>query len=272
MNAQDPIGVFDSGIGGLTVLRELMRLLPSEDYVYLGDTARVPYGTKSANTVIKYSMNNLAFLGRQQVKMVVVACNTASAYAMDALHELSAIPVIGVVEPGAREAVRRSRSQVVGVIGTRGTIKSRAYERRITAIHPEVRVMGWPCPLFVPLAEEGFTEGEIPRSVVLHYLTGLARAEPQVDTLLLACTHYPLLMSLIEEQANALFERRVTCVDSATAVAQEVRASLEEMQLACGRREEGHRSFYVTDLTRFEEVGERFLGQPIQGVKQVDVG
>lgn len=271
MDSQAPIGVFDSGIGGLTVLRELMRLLPGEDFVYLGDTARVPYGTKSATTVIRYSMNNLAFLNRQQVKMVVVACNTASAYALEALQELSEIPVVGVVEPGAREAVRRSHSKVIGVIGTRGTIKSRAYERRISALAPDVHVMGWPCPLFVPLAEEGFTEGEIPRSIVLHYLAGLARAEPHVDTLLLACTHYPLLFPLLEEQANAIFDSRVTCVDSASAVAQEVLACLEETQLGCGRQEDGQAQFYVTDLTRFEEIGERFLGQPIRGVKQVDV-
>ena len=139
MDAQDPIGVFDSGIGGLTVLRELMRRLPNEDFVYLGDTARVPYGTKSAQTVAKYSLNNLAFLDKQRVKMVVVACNTASAYALDTLQEVSEVPVVGVVEPGARAAIRRTRSRVIGVIGTRGTIKSRAYEHRISALAPERR-------------------------------------------------------------------------------------------------------------------------------------
>lgn len=272
MEAMDPIGVFDSGIGGLTVLRELCRLLPGEDFVYLGDTARVPYGTKSAHTVIRYSLNNLAFLARQRVKLVVVACNTASAYALDALQELSAVPVIGVVEPGAREAIRRSHSKVIGVIGTRGTIKSRAYERRINALAPEVHVMGWPCPLLVPLAEEGMTEGEIPHAVVLHYLTELARREPQIDTLLLACTHYPLFYDLLDQLANAIFDYPVKAVDSATAVAQEVHASLEEMQIACERPEGGQVDFYVTDLTRFEEIGERFLGQPISGVKQVDIG
>lgn len=272
MDPLDPIGVFDSGIGGLTVLGELMRLLPGEDFVYLGDTARVPYGTKSATTVIKYSVNNLSFLKSARVKMVVVACNTASAYALPALQEVSDIPVVGVVEPGAREAVRRSHSKVIGVIGTRGTIKSRAYERRISELSPEARVMGWPCPLFVPLAEEGFTQGEIPRAVVLHYLTGLARSEPQIDTILLACTHYPLLFDLLAEQANAIFDSRVTCVDSASAVAQEVRSSIEEMHLECGRQEGGQAEFFVTDLTRFEEIGERFLGQTIRSVKQVDVG
>jgi len=272
MDAQDPIGVFDSGIGGLTVLRELLQRLPEEDFVYLGDTARVPYGTKSAQTVIKYSMNNLDFLTNQRVKMVVVACNTASAYALEALQEVSEVPVIGVVEPGARAAIRKSRSKVIGVLGTRGTIKSRAYERRISALAPEVHVMGWPCPLFVPLAEEGFLTGDIPRQVVLHYLTGLARTEPHIDTLLLGCTHYPLLYELLDELADAIFDSDVTCVDSATAVAQEVCASLDEMHLGCDRSSGGATEYYVTDLTRFEEIGERFLGRPIRGVKQVDIG
>ncbi len=271
MDAQAPIGVFDSGIGGLTVLRELMARLPGEDFVYLGDTARVPYGTKSAQTVARYSLNNLAFLLRQPVKMVVVACNTASAYALDTLKELAEVPVIGVVEPGSRAAIRRTKTRIIGVIGTRGTIKSRAYEHRISELAPEVQVMGWPCPLLVPLAEEGFVSGEIPQSVVLHYLGGLARAAPRIDTLLLACTHYPLLFELLDEQADAIFETQVTCVDSATAVAQEVSASLDELQLGCGR-DEGRATYYVTDLTRFEEIGERFLGHPIRGVKQVDIG
>jgi glutamate racemase len=272
MDAQAPIGVFDSGIGGLTVLRELILRLPGEDFVYLGDTARVPYGTKSAQTVARYSLNNLAFFHRQRVKLVVVACNTASAYALDTLKDLSEVPVIGVVEPGARAAIRRSKTRIIGVIGTRGTIKSRAYEHRISDLDPEVQVMGWPCPLLVPLAEEGFTKGEIPRSVVLHYLSGLARIAPRIDTLLLACTHYPLLMDLLDEQADAIFDAKVSCVDSATAVAQEVMASLDELQLGCGRTEEGRTDFYVTDLTRFEEIGQRFLGRPIRGVKQVDIG
>jgi glutamate racemase len=272
MDSMAPIGVFDSGIGGLTVLRALLQKLPGEDFVYLGDTARVPYGTKSANTVIKYSMNNLEFLERQRVKMIVVACNTASAYALPALQELSPVPVVGVVEPGAREAVRFSHTRTIGVIGTRGTIKSRAYERAIHALAPEVHVMGWPCPLFVPLAEEGLVEGEIPRSVVLHYLGALARAEPQIDTLLLACTHYPLLYDLLDHMANAIFDAPVTTVDSATAVAREVTTVLEEMHSGCDRTEGGQVDYYVTDLTRFEEIGERFLGQSISDVVQVDIG
>jgi len=272
MDALAPIGVFDSGIGGLTVLRELIRLLPGEDFVYLGDTARVPYGTKSANTVIKYSLNNLEFLTKQRVKLVVIACNTASAYALPALQELSPVPVIGVVEPGAREAVRASHAKTIGVIGTRGTIKSRAYERAIHSLAPEVHVMGWPCPLLVPLAEEGMVDGDIARSVALHYLEGLARQEPAIDTLLLACTHYPLFFDLLDREADAIFDSSVTTVDSASAVAREVRTSLEEMHTACERLEGGQTDYYVTDLTRFEEIGERFLGQSISGVTQVDIG
>jgi glutamate racemase len=272
MNASQPIGVFDSGIGGLTVLRALRERLPAEDFVYLGDTARVPYGTKSAATVLRYSENNLAFLVRKQVKLVVVACNTASAYALHALQDRSEIPVVGVVEPGSRAAVRRSRTRVIGVIGTRGTIKSHAYERTIGALEPEATVVGWPCPLFVPLVEEGFLQGPIPRAVTLHYLSGLARQEPRIDTLLLACTHYPLLYDLLQETADALFEARVTCVDSASAVADEVVTTLEELGLQRPGDGEGRTRFYVTDLTRFEEIGARFLGQPIRSVTQVDIG
>ncbi len=272
MDSVAPIGVFDSGIGGLTVLRALMACLPGEDFIYLGDTARVPYGTKSANTVIRYSLNNLDFLQRKGVKMVVVACNTASAYALPTLQEISPVPVVGVVEPGAREAIRRRGTKTVGVIGTRGTIKSRAYERAMHALAPEVVTMGWPCPLFVPLAEEGMVEGEIPRAVTLHYLQGLARAEPRVDTLLLACTHYPLLYDLLDHVANSIFAAPVTTVDSASAVANEVSLTLEETHAACERSDGGRVDYFVTDLTRFEEIGERFLGQPISGVTQVDIG
>lgn len=272
MSASDPIGVFDSGIGGLTVLRALRERLPGEDFVYLGDTARVPYGTKSAATVVRYSENNFAFLAARHVKLVVVACNTASAYAMGALRERGDLPVVGVVEPGARAAIRRSRHRNIGVIGTRGTIKSRAYERAIGGLDSEARVVGWPCPLFVPLVEEGFLEGALPRAVVLHYLSGLARLEPRIDTLLLACTHYPLLYDLLQETADALFESRVACVDSATAVAEEVVTTLEETGLARPSGEGGSMSFYVTDLTRFDEIGEQFLGEPIRGVTQVDIG
>ena len=272
MDSQDPIGVFDSGIGGLTVLRELLRLLPGEDIIYLGDTARVPYGNKSAQTVVRYSLNNAGFLLGRRVKMIVVACNTASAYAIDALQAATDIPIIGVVDPGARAAVQKTRTKTVGVLGTRGTVKSRAYERAMHSMDPQVHAMGWPCPLFVPLAEEGIVEGEIAYAVAKEYLSSLARREPNIDCLVLGCTHYPLLTDLLAKVAATTFEKPTTLIDSASAVAGEVQLSLEELDLTCPRSEGGSVEYYVTDLTRIEEIGQRFLGRPITDVEQVDIG
>lgn len=272
MDRAAPIGVFDSGIGGLTVLRQLLTLLPGEDFVYLGDTARVPYGTKSATTVIRHSLNAVHYLVRQRVKLVVVACNTASACALDALAESTPVPVVGAVAPAAREAVRRSRAKRIGVLGTWGTIKSRAYERAVEALAPGTQVMGWPCALLGPLAEEGIVEGEIAQAVVSRYLVDLARREPALDTLLLACTYLPLFQPLIERTANAIFAAPVTLVDSASAVAREVQDLLRGRELAADRTDGGEVQYAVTDLGRFEEAGSRILGRAIQGVATIDLG
>jgi glutamate racemase len=251
-----PIGVFDSGVGGLTVFQALERALPHESLVYLGDTARVPYGTKSAETVVRYTLEAARFMLRQQVKMVVVACNTASSVALDAMERETRLPVLGVIAPGARRAVERSQTQRIGVIGTRATIASGAYKRAIQALAPEAEVLSQACPLFVPLAEEGWTEGEITRRIAEKYLEPFRRAD--VDTLVLGCTHYPLLRDVIAQVMGA----EVDLVDSAEAVAEEAARALAQ-ETGAGAARGGHH-FYVTDAPEtFQVVAERFLGRPI---------
>jgi glutamate racemase len=251
-----PIGVFDSGAGGLTVFQALERALPHESLVYLGDTARVPYGTKSAETVVRYTLEAARFMLRQQVKMVVVACNTASSVALEAMTRETRLPVLGVIAPGARRAVERSQTQRIGVIGTRATIASGAYKRAIQALAPEAEVLSQACPLFVPLAEEGWTEGEITRRIAEKYLEPFKRAD--VDTLVLGCTHYPLLRDVIAQVMGA----EVDLVDSAEAVAEEAARALAQ-ETGAGAARGGHH-FYVTDAPEtFQVVAERFLGRPI---------
>ena len=251
-----PIGVFDSGVGGLTVFQALERALPHESLVYLGDTARVPYGTKSAETVVRYTLEAARFMLRQQVKMVVVACNTASSVALEAMERETRLPVLGVIAPGARRAVERSASARIGVIGTRATVASGAYKRAIQALLPEAEVLSQACPLFVPLAEEGWTEGDITRRIAERYLEPFQRAE--VDTLVLGCTHYPLLRGVIAQVMGP----RVGLVDSAEAVAEEAARALSGPTRADAAR--GVHHFYVTDAPEtFQVVAERFLGRPI---------
>jgi glutamate racemase len=256
------IGIFDSGVGGLTVQRAVMEALPALDTVYLGDTARVPYGTKSAEVVTQYSLRNARFLIRQEIEMLVVACNTASAVALPALRAELPIPVLGVVEPGARAAARESRSGRIGVIGTQGTVASGAYQAAILAVRPGAEVVARPCPLFVPIAEEGWTDpaDEVLRVVARRYLSPLLEA--RIDTLVLGCTHYPLLKAAIAEALPG-----VRLVDSAEAIAAEVRECLGAAPGAAGR----HR-FFVTDTPeRFLAVAGRFLGRPVPGAEHVDV-
>lgn len=256
------IGIFDSGVGGLTVQRAVMEALPALDTVYLGDTARVPYGTKSAEVVTQYSLRNARFLIRQEIEMLVVACNTASAVALPALRAELPIPVLGVVEPGARAAARESRSGRIGVIGTQGTVASGAYQAAILAARPGAEVLARPCPLFVPLAEEGWTDpaDEVLRVVARRYLSPLLEA--RIDTLVLGCTHYPLLKAAIAEALPG-----VRLVDSAEAIAAEVRERLGAVPGPAGR----HR-FFVTDTPeRFLAVAGRFLGRPVPGAEHVDV-
>jgi glutamate racemase len=260
-----PIGVFDSGVGGLTVLRALMARLPGERTVYLGDTARVPYGTKSADVVTRYSVRNAELLLKHDIKLLVVACNTASAVAMPALAQKLEIPVLGVIEPGARAAAARSRSGRVGVIGTQGTVRSGAYQRALEAERPGVAVTARACPLFVPLAEEGWTTGDVPLMVARRYLAELAAAE--VDTLVLGCTHYPLLRGVIAEAVGP----EVALVDSAEATAEAVAALLETRGALNGDPNPEHR-YFLTDVPgHFADVAARFLGKRVESVEQVDI-
>jgi len=259
------IGIFDSGVGGLTVLRRIAERLPHEPVVYLGDTARVPYGTKSADTVIRYARSCAALLLERGIKLLVVACNTASAYALDALRDELDVPVLGVIEPGAAAAVRATRVKRVGVIGTAGTVASRAYPDVILALDPEIEVFCKACPLFVPLAEEGWTEGDVPRRVAETYLGDFALH--QVDTLVLGCTHYPLLKGVV----GATLGEGVALVDSAEATAASVHEVVTESGLAGpGSARPEHRILVSDAPEAFARVGRRFLGQAIGPVEWVD--
>jgi glutamate racemase len=259
------IGVFDSGVGGLTVFKEIMRLLPGEELVYLGDTARVPYGTKSPPTVVRYALEAATFLAERGVKMLVVACNTASSFALPTLTERFSVPVIGVIDPGARRAAALTRNRRVGVIGTEGTVKSGAYKRAIHALDPDIEIFSAPCPLFVPLAEEGWADHEVAHLAARDYLAPLL--DQGIDTLVLGCTHYPLLKNTL----RAVLGENVLLVDSAEETARVVAARLEAEGRFRAALPGAHR-FFVTDVpTRFERVGGAFIGTPLGGVEQVEL-
>ncbi|MDB4905762.1 MAG: Glutamate racemase [Gemmatimonadetes bacterium] len=264
-----PIGVFDSGIGGLTVAHAIIQHLPNERIIYFGDTARVPYGPKSPDTVRRYSREIAGFLVAQGVKTIVVACNTATAHALPTLQEEWEVPVIGVVEPGARAAVNATRSGHVGVIGTAGTIKSGAYERALRALRPSLRVTARACPLFVPLVEEGWVDHDVTRMVAREYLEPLREAE--VDALVLGCTHYPLLKTLLAE----VLGDDVRLIDSAEETARETSRILRERGLeapASAAPVGGHRFFASDDPLQFLQLGQRFLGDVIEGVQVQTLG
>lgn len=256
------IGVFDSGIGGLTVLKCLLDLVPGVDMVYLGDTARLPYGTKSSRTIIRYSVQCARFLASMGIDMLVVACNTASAHAVPSLKEEFHIPVVGVVEAGARAAIEAGGTRI-GVIGTSSTVKSHAYEETIRALKPEVEIIARACPLFVPLVEEGWYDDEITAQVASRYLMDLVEA--RIDTLLLGCTHYPLLKDVLA----GIMGNGVTIVDSALSTARVVQ---DLIQPGTGRDEERRVSFHLSDSSpRFIELGEHFLGREMKYVYDVDL-
>jgi glutamate racemase len=264
--AEAPIGVFDSGIGGLTVARELMRQLPAERIVYVGDTARVPYGPKSPDTVRRYSREIAHFLLEQDVKAIVVACNTATAHALPLLQAEMPVPVVGVVEPGARAAVAASGTHRIGVIGTVGTVSSRAYEHAIRARLPHAMVMATSCPLFVPLVEEGWLDHPATRLVADEYLAPVRAAG--VDTLVLGCTHYPLLKPLLHE----LLGPRVRLIDSAEETATELWSVLCDRGIAAAPSVPGHR-FLATDAPQqMLRLGQRFLGTSIEQVETLALG
>ncbi|MBI2425015.1 MAG: glutamate racemase [Candidatus Hydrogenedentes bacterium] len=259
------IGVFDSGVGGLTVVRELARALPEEPIVYLGDTARVPYGTKSSATVTRYALACASILQERGIKILVVACNTASAHGLGALRAALDIPVIGVVEPGAHAAAAATRSGRIGVIGTRGTVSSGAYPEAIQRCAAAAKVFAAPCPLFVPLAEEAWLEGPVPLAAAQNYLGPLL--ENGIDTLVLGCTHYPLLKETIAHVTGPA----VTLVDSAEETARTVGQTLDAMGGRCTRTFLPQYRFLVSDdPDSFARVGALFLGRPLDTVEWVD--
>jgi glutamate racemase len=269
--SQLPIGIFDSGVGGLTVVRAVRAALPAEDIVYLGDTARVPYGSKSAETVTRYALACAGFLLRYQVKLLLIACNTATAHALPALRSALTVPVIGAVEPGAKTAHAASVSGHIGVIGTLGTIRSGAYERALRTLNHGAVVTGQACALLVPLAEEGWTGGEIAYQIAHRYLAELAHCDPLVDTVVLGCTHYPLLADVIAHAAEAVFAHPVRLVDSASAMARVARATLAERRELRTEGPPGGLRCFVTDASRLEELAPRFLGEPLASYETIDL-
>jgi glutamate racemase len=259
-----PIGVFDSGVGGLTVAKELIRQLPYEDIVYFGDTARVPYGIKSKETVIRFSIENMLFLLKQDVKLICIACNTASSLALPAIRNHFKVPIVGVITPGAREAVYATKNKRIGVIGTKGTINSHTYQREIRQLDRRIKVTAVACPLFVPFVEEGWLSGRVVMEVARHYLKPLEAGG--ADTVILGCTHYPLLKPVIAK----ILGDGVTLIDSARQVAFEVKEILAaEGLLNSGRRKGGSR-FYVSDNPEwFSALAGRFLGRKIKNISKV---
>jgi len=258
-----PIGVFDSGLGGLTVVKAIRKELPREKLAYFGDTARIPYGTKAPETILRYSRQIVRFLlKKEKVKAVVVACNTSSAWALKTLRREFDIPILGVIEPGAYAAVEVTRNGKIGVIGTEGTIYSKAYPEAIHALNPKIKVAAQACPLFVPLVEEGKLTGPLAEEVVREYLRPVLRAG--VDTLLLGCTHYPLLRKTLAKVAGP----KVRIVDSAEETARSLHRNLESHGIELAGH--GGGSYYVSDLSRkFKEHAQRFLGRTIPKVERV---
>ena len=267
MNTNLPIGIFDSGIGGLTVVRQIHKALPREDLVYLGDTARVPYGTKSPGTVVRFACEDTAFLLRQNVKAVVVACNTASAWALPTLEKQFQVPIFGVILPGVRAALEATRSRRIGVIATSATIRSKAYSNGLLARCDTAKVFARACPLLVPLVEENWLDHRITRGVLREYLTPLRRH--RIDTLILGCTHYPLLKPAI----RGVLGRGVTLVDSAESCARFVRERLQQLRLlTTSRRRPGAIQPFVTDEPdRFAEMARRFLRARCEPAWRVDL-
>ncbi len=260
-----PIGVFDSGVGGLTVVRELLNCLPGEDVIYLGDTGRYPYGPRSAGIVRRFALQNARFLAGFNVKILVVACNTASSVALDELQRWLAVPVIGVITPGAAEAVKATRNGKIGVLGTVGTINSGSYQRAITEISASAQVFAKACPLFVPLAEEGWLEGPIVKSIVEHYICEIL--EKGVDTLVLGCTHYPLLKNAIADVAGT----NVAIIDSASSLAADLKTLLTT-EHALSTRKKGELKLFVTDSPeKFIKVGEKFLQTKFCNLETIEI-
>lgn len=267
-NKNAPIGVFDSGVGGLTVAREIMRQLPKEHIVYFGDTARVPYGSKSQNNIIRFSRQIIRFLQTKSVKAIVIACNTASALALDVVRQETDIPVIGVVIPGARAAVHATESKKIGVIGTEATIRSEMYTKIMREMDAEVSVIGKACPLFVPLVEEGFAKHNVTGEIIDFYLQSMK--ESDIDTMILGCTHYPLLRSRVREYMG----EQVHIVNPAYETAMDLKELLAANDLANETLEEEHPtySFYVSDAAdKFKQFANTILPYDIETTQQINI-
>jgi len=266
MNRTNPIGFFDSGIGGLTVVKSVSQLMPNENIVYFGDTARVPYGSKSNETVIEYSIQAANFLLRKNIKLLIVACNTASSVALKELRKFLTIPVIGMIEPGAKMAVSESKNKVVGVIGTRATINNKAYSTELKKLNPKIKVYEKACPLFVPLAEEGWMDHKATEIAAKEYLAELK--EKNIDSLILGCTHYPILMPVIQKVVG----KSVKLIDSGSPAAKIVEEYLNGRGLRNQSVHHGQSEFYVSDVpTTFREVAERFLGRKLTHLHKVEL-
>ena len=263
-----PIGVFDSGVGGLTVAREIMRNLPNEDIVYFGDTARVPYGSKSKDTIIRYSKQIIRFLETKNVKAIVIACNTASALALDAVKDEIDVPIIGVIEPGARAALEVTKTKKIGVIGTEATVRSAMYEKIIQGKESDVSVIAKACPLFVPLVEEGFKKHHVTDEIIDYYLASMK--ESDIDALILGCTHYPLLRSKIRDYVG----EKITLVNPAYETAMDLKHLLKEMDMENPDIEGDHGSysFYVSDAAdKFKQFANSILPYDIEITKQINI-
>ncbi len=263
-----PIGVFDSGVGGLTVAREIMRNLPNEDIVYFGDTARVPYGSKSKDNIIRYARQIIHFLQTKGVKAIVIACNTASALALETVKEEFELPIIGVIEPGARAALAVTETKKIGVIGTDATVRSAMYEKIIEGIDPCASVLAKACPLFVPLVEEGFKKHPVTDEIIDYYLKSFKASD--IDALILGCTHYPLLRSKIREYVG----NEITLVNPAYETAMDLKALLEAKDMVNPDTEGDHGSysFYVSDAAdKFKQFANSILPYDIETTKQINI-
>jgi glutamate racemase len=260
------IGVFDSGVGGLTVLREIIEQMPFEDIIYFGDTARIPYGTKSSQTVVKYSNQNARFLSKYDIKTIVVACNTASSVALKDLEKNFDIPVIGVIDPGAEAAVEKTKNNKVGVIGTTATVRSSAYQDKIRELNPEISVIGNPCPLFVQIVEEGWEDSDVAELTARKYLIELM--EHEIDALVLGCTHYPLLRYTL----NKVLGDSVKLINPAYETAKALKEMLTEKNMLKKSSRSPVRKFFVSDAPeKFRRIGGNILNMEITDIEEVEI-
>ncbi|MEE9429473.1 MAG: glutamate racemase [Melioribacteraceae bacterium] len=266
MNKTNPIGIFDSGVGGLTVVKSIESFLPNENIIYFGDTARVPYGSKSNSTVIEYALQDAKFLEKKNVKLIIVACNTASSIALNTLQEHFNIPIIGMIDPGAKSAIEKTTTGKIGVIGTETTISNKAYSKALLNLDSKVKVIEKACPLFVPLAEEGWIKHPATKLIAIEYLAELKKEK--IDTLILGCTHYPILRKIIQDEIG----KDVTLIDSGAVASIEVENYLEGIGLRNTYNNLGQHKFYVSDTpTKFKQVANLFLGKKVEHIEKIDL-